>query len=471
MCADAGYTVDEEGFRRLMQEQRERAREARKALGDLGWAGISFGKDIPDTKFIGYDSDSCEASILATVREGEVSTYVSEGDEAILVLDRSVLYAEMGGQLSDTGIIQKDGFVFEVQSVQKNKGGKFMHSGVVRSGQAMVGESVTVTRDADRRAALCRAHSATHLLHKALREVLGEHVHQAGSLVDTDLLRFDFTHFSAPTAEELDAVREAVNRAILADFPVVTKEMSLEEAKKTHAAALFGEKYGEVVRVVDMGGWSLELCGGTHVSNTAKIGSFVLVSEGSVASGVRRIEALTGLRALQYNREQEKLLQDAAARFKTVPAELPKKLDQQAAELKELRRSMEQLRDQANARGADSVLEKAEQVGPVKVVAFKTEGDPNTLRKQGDSLRDKEPAIVALMAAVNGEKLSFLCVCGKEAVASGVKAGDLIRQISAIAGGKGGGKPDSAMGGGTDVSKLDTALASLKPFVEEIVLK
>ena len=471
MCEDAGYTVDEEGFRSLMQEQRVRAREARKALGDLGWAGISFGKDIPDTEFIGYDQDSCEATILAAVREGETSGFVSEGDEAILVLNRSVLYAEMGGQLSDTGVIRKDGFVFEVQSVQKNKGGKFMHSGVVRSGQAMVGDTVTVTRDADRRAALCRAHSATHLLHKALREVLGEHVHQAGSLVDTDLLRFDFTHFSAPTAEELDAVREAVNRAILADYPVVTKEMSLEEAKKTHAAALFGEKYGEVVRVVDMGGWSLELCGGTHVSNTAKIGSFVLVSEGSVASGVRRIEALTGLRALQYNREQETLLQEAAARFKTVPAELPKKLDQQAAELKELRRSLEQLRDQANARGADSVLEKAEQVGPVKVVAFKTEGDPNTLRKQGDSLRDKEPAIVALMAAVNGEKLSFLCVCGKEAVAAGVKAGDLIRQISAIAGGKGGGKPDSAMGGGTDVAKLDAALASLKPFVEEIVSK
>ena len=471
MCGDAGYTVDEEGFRRLMQEQRVRAREARKALGDLGWAGISFGKDIPDTEFIGYDQDSCEATLLAAVREGETSGFVSEGDEAILVLDRSVLYAEMGGQLSDTGMIRKDGFVFEVQSVQKNKGGKFMHSGVVRSGQAMVGDTVTVTRDAERRAALCRAHSATHLLHKALREVLGEHVHQAGSLVDTDLLRFDFTHFSAPTAEELDAVREAVNRAILADYPVVTKEMSLEEAKKTHAAALFGEKYGEVVRVVDMGGWSLELCGGTHVSNTAKIGSFVLVSEGSVASGVRRIEALTGLRALQYGREQELLLQEAAARFKTVPAELPKKLDQQAAELKELRRSLEQLRDQANARGADSVLEKAEQVGPVKVVAFKTEGDPNALRKQGDSLRDKEPAIVALMAAVNGEKLSFLCVCGKEAVAAGVKAGDLIRQISAIAGGKGGGKPDSAMGGGNDVAKLDAALASLKPFVEEIVSK
>ena len=471
MCEDEGMSVDEDGFRGLMQEQRERAREARKALGDLGWAGISFGKDVPDTEFIGYDRDSCDATILATVREGEACAFVCEGDEAILVLDRSVLYAEMGGQLSDSGMIQKDGFVFEVQSVQKNKGGKFMHSGVVRSGQAVVGDAVTVTRNADRRAALCRAHSATHLLHKALREVLGEHVHQAGSLVDTDLLRFDFTHFSAPTAEELDAVREAVNRAILADYPVVTKEMSLEEAKKTHAAALFGEKYGEVVRVVDMGGWSLELCGGTHVSNTAKIGSFVLVSEGSVASGVRRIEALTGLRALQYCREQEQLLQETAARFKTVPAELPKKLDQQAAELKELRRSLEQLRDQANARGADSVLEKAVKVGPVKVVAFKTEGDPNALRKQGDSLRDKEPAVVALLAAVNGEKLSFLCVCGKEAVAAGVKAGDLIRQISAIAGGKGGGKPDSAMGGGTDVSKLDAAVASLKPFVEEIVSK
>jgi alanyl-tRNA synthetase len=218
-----------------------------------------------------------------------------------------------------------------------------------------------------------------------------------------------------------------------------------------------------------MGGYSLELCGGTHVSNTARIGSFVLLSEGSVASGVRRIEALTGLRALQHNREQEALLQSAAARFKTVPAELPKKLDQQAAELKELRRSLQQLQDQATAKGADSVLEKAEAVGPLKVIAIRTEGDANALRKQGDSLRDKEPAVVALLSAVNGEKLSFLCVCGKDAVAAGVKAGDLIRRISAIAGGKGGGKPDSAMGGGTDVTKLDAAMQSLVPLVKEII--
>ena len=469
MCADEGMTVDDEGFRRLMQEQRERAREARKVLGDLGWSGLSFGKEIPETEFVGYDQDVCDAAILAIVSGDEAAEFVSEGSEAILVLDRSVLYAEMGGQLSDTGIIEKDGFVFEVRGVQKNKGGKFMHSGVVRKGVAGVGDAVTVRRDAERRAALCRAHSATHLLHRALRDVLGEHVHQAGSLVDTDLLRFDFTHFSAPTKEELDAVRDAVNRAVLADYPVVTNVMSLEDAKKTHAAALFGEKYGDVVRVVDMGGYSLELCGGTHVSNTAKIGSFVLVSEGSVASGVRRIEALTGLRALQYCREQERILLEAAARFKTVPAELTKKLDQQAAEVKELRRSLQQLQDQATAKGADALLANAEAVGPVKVVAIRTEGDANALRKQGDSLRDKEPAIVALLAAVNGEKLSFLCVCGKDAVAAGVKAGDLIRKISAVAGGKGGGKPDSAMGGGTDVTKLDAALQSLLPFVKEIL--
>ena len=469
MCQDEGMGVDEAGFHALMEEQRERARAARAALGDLGWTGISFGKEIPETEFIGYDRESCEATLLAVVADGEAAEFAPEGSEAILVLDRSVLYAEMGGQLSDTGRIEADGFVFEVRGVQKNKGGKFMHSGRVLKGVATVGDRVTVTRDAERRAALCRAHSATHLLHQALREVLGEHVHQAGSLVDTDLLRFDFTHFSAPTAEELEAVREAVNRAILADYPVTTKEMSLEEARASGAAALFGEKYGEVVRVVDMGGWSLELCGGTHVSNTARIGSFVLLSEGSVASGVRRIEALTGLRALRHGREQEMLLQEAAARFKTVPAELPRKLDQQAAELREIRRALQQLQDQARAKGADSVLADAEVIGPVKVVAFRTEGDANALRRQGDALRDKEPSVVALLAAVNGEKLSFLCVCGKDAVAAGVKAGDLIRKISAVAGGKGGGKPDSAMGGGTDLSKLDEALRSLPGFVREIL--
>ena len=468
MCADEGMTVDEEGFRTRMEEQRVRAQEARKALGDLGWTGVGFGKEIPETVFVGYDLERCEAEILAMVDGEEAVSVISEGQEAILVLDRSVLYAEMGGQLADTGWIERDGFRFAVRDVRKNKGGKFMHVGIVLQGSAAVGDSVTVTRDRDRRAALCRAHSATHLLHRALREVLGDHVHQAGSLVDTDLLRFDFTHFSAPTADELEQVREKVNKAILADYPVITKEMSLDEARKTGAAALFGEKYGETVRVVNMGEWSVELCGGTHVANTAKIGSFVLTSEGSVASGVRRIEALTGFAALKYGREQELLLQQAAARFKSVPAELPKKLDQQSAELKDLRRELQQLKDKESAKGADAILEKAEQIGSVRVLAVKTEGDVNALRKQGDALRDKEAAVVALLAAVNGDKMSLLCVCGKDAVAAGVKAGDLIRKVSAAADGKGGGKPDSAMGGGNP-EKMEAALAALVPAVKDIL--
>ena len=468
MCADEGMQVDEDGFRSLMAEQRQRAQAATKALGDLGWTGISFGKEIPETEFVGYDRDCCEAEVLAMVDSEEPVSVLSEGKEGILVLDRSVLYAEMGGQLADTGRISKDGFIFEVRNVQKNKGGKFMHSGVVRKGSVSVGDRVSVNRDAERRAALCRAHSATHLLHSALRQVLGDHVHQAGSLVDTDLLRFDFTHFSAPTAEELEQVRRIVNAAILEDSQVKTEEMSLEDARKTGAAALFGEKYSDVVRVVSMGERSLELCGGTHVSNTAKIGSFVLISEGSVASGVRRIEALTGFQALNFGQQNERLLQEAAARLKTVPAELGKRLDQQAAELRDLRRQLQQYKDKESAKGADAVLEKAEVIGGLKVLAVRTEGDVNALRKQGDALRDKEQGIVALLAAVNGEKMSLLCVCGKDAVAAGVKAGDLIRKISAAADGKGGGKPDSAMGGGNP-AKLEAALQSLVPAVKEIL--
>ena len=470
MCADEGMKVDEEGFHSLMEEQRVRARKAREALGDLGWTGVSFGKEIPETVFDGYDKASCDAEVLAMIVGDEQAGAAYEGNEAILVLDRSVLYAEMGGQTADTGIIENENFRFEVRNVQKNKGGKFMHSGTVTRGEVSVGDRVTVTRNEERRAALCRAHSATHLLHSALRRVLGEHVHQAGSLVEPDLLRFDFTHFSAPTAEELEQVALLLNEAVLADYPVVTREMELEEAKKTGAAALFGEKYADKVRVVNMGDWSIELCGGTHVSNTAKIGTVVILSEGSVASGVRRIEALTGMSAVRHCREQERILQNAAARLKTAPAELSKKLDQQAQEIRDLRRSLQQAKDRESAKGADAILDKADAVGALKVLAVKTEGDVNSLRKQGDSLRDKEPAIVALLAAVNGEKLSLLCVCGKEAVAAGIKAGDLIRKVSAVADGKGGGKPDSAMGGGKP-EKLDAALNSLKPLVEEIIGK
>ena len=468
MCEDEGMSVDEEGFKAYMEEQRVRARKAREALGDLGWAGIEFGKEIPDTRFVGYDQKETEARVLALVSEDELQQELGAGAEGILVLDQTVLYAEMGGQVADHGKIVAGESVFEVNNVQKNKGGKIMHYGVVKSGSFKLGDTVTASYCPERREAIGRAHSATHLLHKALREVLGDHVHQAGSLVEPDFLRFDFTHFSAVTPEQLKEVEQIVNNAILRGYGIDVKEMPIDEARKTGATALFGEKYGDVVRVVNMGGWSVELCGGTHLDNTAKAGAFHILSEGSVASGVRRIEASTGLETMKIlNRDLEELT-TLAAMFKTSPADLPQKLEQQANELREAKRLIEQYKAKESAGGADEMLKNAKDVGGLKVVTCSRDGcDANTLRKLGDVLRDKCSSVVAVIASVNGDKITFQCVCGKDAVAKGVKAGDIIRSITAIAGGKGGGKPDSAMGGGNDVTKLNDALAAVENFVSK----
>ena len=466
MCQDEGMSVDEAAFKALMEEQRVRARKAREALGDLGWAGIEFGKGIADTRFVGYDQDKCSARVLAIVAEGETREAVSEGAEAILVLDQTVMYAEMGGQVADHGVIEAGDFRFEVNNVQKNKGGKVMHYGVVKSGCVKLGDTVEVSYCHERREAVGRAHSATHLLHKALREVLGNHVHQAGYLVEPDFLRFDFTHFSAVTPEQLQEVERLVNQAILAGYGIEVKEMPIEEARNSGATALFGEKYGDVVRVVNMGGYSVELCGGTHLNNTAKAGAFHIVSEGSVASGVRRIEATTGPRTLADLHKTLDELAAIAAMFKTNSADVMQKLEQQANELKEAKRLIEQYKAKESAGGADEMLKKATDIGGVHVVTCKQGScDANALRQMGDVLRDKDSAVVAVIAAVNGEKISFQCVCGKDAVAKGLKAGDIIKNITAIAGGKGGGKPDSAMGGGNDLSKLDEALAAVEGFV------
>ena len=467
MCADEGMTVDEEAFKALMEEQRVRARKAREALGDLGWAGITFGQEIPETEFVGYDKKETEARILAIVSGDELQNEVASGAEAIVVLDRTVMYAEMGGQVADHGRIVCGDCLFEVNNVQKNKGGKFMHYGVVKSGHFAVGDQVVASYCPERRAAVGRAHSATHLLQKALREVLGEHVHQAGSLVEPDFLRFDFTHFSAVTPEELRKVEDLVNNAILTGYDINVKEMPVDEARKSGATALFGEKYGDIVRVVNMGGYSIELCGGTHLSNTAKAGSFHIISEGSVASGVRRIEATTGPRTVETLHREEDELARLAAMFKTSPADLVQKIEQQAAELREAKRVIEQYKAKESAGGADALLGSAKTVGGLHIVTCRNgECDANALRRMGDVLRDKDSAVVAVIAAVNGDKITFQCVCGKDAVAKGVRAGDIIKNITAIAGGKGGGKPDSAMGGGNDVSRLDDALRAVESFVE-----
>ena len=468
MAADEGLSVDENAFQKLMQEQKERAREARKALGDLGWAGVEFGKDVPATEFVGYDHSECDAKIVAIVADEELREEAAAGAEAVVVLDHSPFYAEMGGQVADHGTITADGVVFTVADVQKNKGGKFMHYGRLAQGVLHVGDTVHAAIDMERRKAIQRAHSTTHLLDAALKKVLGDHVHQAGSLVEPDRLRFDFTHFEAISPEELRQVEELVNDAILEGYPVVTEVLPIEEAKKKGAVAMFGEKYGETVRVVEMSDFSVEFCGGTHVDNTAKAGPFRIKSESSVASGVRRIEATCGKLSLKAMESSQGVLSRAAQFLKTAPSGLLERMEQQANEMKQLRQALEKFKAEASLGEARQFLASAKTVKDLHVLATTRNGvDTAELRTMGDFLRDKDPKAVAVIASINGEKITFLAVCGKEAVARGIKAGDLVRHVSAICGGKGGGKPDSAMGGGSDPLKVDDALASVDDFVSE----
>ena len=468
MVEEAGMSVDKEAFDQLMQEQKARAREARKALGDLGWAGVEFGKDIPETQFVGYEQLVTDGKLLAIVAEEELRDEVVAGTDAILVLDQTTMYAEMGGQVGDHGMIEGPGGVFQVSNVQKNKGGKFMHYGVVKSGVFKLGDTVTVSVDARRRKAIRRAHSATHLLHEALKRVLGDHVHQAGSLVEPDRLRFDFTHFEAITAEQLAQIDAIVNDAVLEGYPIVTEVLPIGEAKKKGAVAMFGEKYGDVVRVVEMGDFSMEFCGGTHLDNTAQVGPFRIKSESSIASGVRRIEATVGKLSLEVMNKNQEMLFHAAQVLKTTPGDLAAKVEQQVAETKELRHALDKIKAEASLGEARQFLMSAKEVKGLKVLTVnKNDLDANALRRMGDFLRDKEPGVVAVLSSVNGEKVTFLAVCGKEAVARGLKAGDLVKLVAGICGGKGGGKPDSAMGGGTDVLKVDDALAAVDDFVAE----
>ena len=403
------------------------------------------------------------------VADEELRDEIGTGVEAILVLDQTTCYAEMGGQVADHGAITCGESVFTVTDVQKNKGDKYLHYGVVTSGSFRLGDVCTVSIDQERRRAIRRAHSATHLLDKALRMVLGDHVHQAGSLVEEDHLRFDFTHFSAMTPQELEEVSRTVNEAILTGYGIDTKVMSIEEAKKTGAIALFGEKYGDTVRVVDMGeGYSVEFCGGTHLDNTAKVGPFHIQSEFSVASGVRRIEAITGKKTLECMHNNCCTINAVAETLRAKPDEVVAKAAQEIQEIRELKQVIEKMKDREFLTEAGQFLVGAKSVKGLKVVSISRNGvSADDMRKLGDFLRDKASNVVALIASVNDGKITFLAVCGKDAVARGVRAGDIIKAIAPICGGKGGGKPDSAMGGGSDLLKLDDALAALDDFVAE----
>ena len=468
MCADEGMIVDESEFKKLMEEQRVRARKAREALGDLGWAGQEFGKEVPVTEFVGYDRTESEGTVVALVAEGEICGEVNEGMDAIVVLDRTPMYAEMGGQVADQGVMTADGVVFKVNNVLKNKGGKYMHYGKLLKGSIVLGDKLTVSIDTERRKAISRAHSATHLLQSALRLVLGDHVHQAGSLVEPDYLRFDFTHFSALTAEEIGQVNTVMADMILEGADIETQVMPFDEAKKLSAMALFGEKYGDTVRVVKMGDFSTEFCGGTHLDNTAKVGMFVITSEGSVASGVRRIEAITGREVIAKYIAMSGMINKVADRLKARPLEIMNKVESNLSEIHELRQNIDKLKDQLMSGQAERMLYGAKDIKGLKVITI-TNGPVNAadIRKMGDQLRDRYPNIVAVLAATAENKATMLAVCGKNAVARGVKAGDLIKSITKICEGTGGGKPDSAMGGCKNLLKLDDAMAAVDDFVNE----
>ena len=468
MVQEQDMTVDEDAFQELMEQQRVRARKAREALGDLAWAGVDLGLDTTPTKFTGYDHTVDQGTILAIVCDGEVCSEIDEGKQGVLVLDCTPFYAEMGGQVADHGVIETDGALFQVTDVQKDKAGKFLHHGVMHSGRLQVEQTVTARIDTDRRKAIMRAHSATHLLQTALREVLGDHVHQAGSLVEPDRLRFDLTHFSAITPEELERVNEIVGDWILDGMDVTVSEMSMAQAKASGATALFSEKYGDVVRVVNMGGKSVELCGGTHVDNTAKIGPFRITGESSVASGVRRVEAITGKAYLREMETVNRRMYAAAEVLHAKPADLIAKAKGFTAELKEARQNVERMKEKILHSDVDRFLYASKNIGGIKVITTtRTDLEAGDLRKLGDFLRDKDPDTVAVLATATESKVTFVAVCGKNAVARGIRAGDLVRAVSAVTGGKGGGKPDSAMGGGSEVLKIDDALAIVDDFVAE----
>ncbi|MDR0905876.1 MAG: alanine--tRNA ligase [Oscillospiraceae bacterium] len=446
LAEEKNLTVDVDKFNDLMKQQRERAREARKALGDLGWEGFDFGADNAPTDYVGYtESGWVTAKITAIIVDGELAGAISEGTEGIIVLDRTPLYAEMGGQVGDRGIIAGEGVRggFEVSDVKKTKGGKYLHHGTLTVGSLKIGDGVRVAYDAEYHNAIERAHSATHLLHSALRAVLGGHITQAGSLVEPDRLRFDFTHFEAMMAEEIRYAEEQVNEWILRGSAVVVEELPIDEAKKRGATALFGEKYGDTVRVVTMGEVSMELCGGTHLDNTAKVGAFRINAEFSVASGVRRIEAITGLEAFKAAAADRATLGEVTATLKVTSAdEITAKIDQLNAELRELRRAAEQ----AAAQGA---AESVKSIEKTPFNGFNVAFLPNVtadLRQVGDALLTDE-SVVAVLASRDGESVKFLAVCGKNAVKSGANAGKLIKEFTP----KGGGKPESAMGGGTEI--------------------
>lgn len=475
LLEERGMSVDIDEYDRLYAQSRAAARAARKDAGAQAWkdSNVSF-KDVGATEFVGYTDYSCDAEIKAIVTNGERDEFATADSEVVVVLDKTPFYGESGGQAGDTGIIKTDNATLEVTATGKTPDGVVLHIARFISGDSIaLGDKVHAQIDVEKREATRRNHTAAHLLQAALRKHLGSHVEQAGQLVNSEEMRFDFTHFSALSGDELKAIEREVNEVILKGIPVETREMPIEEAKKLGAMALFGEKYGDVVRVVSAGDFSVELCGGTHADNTAKLGLFKIVSESSVAAGIRRITAVTGFGVLNHIENDERIMQSAAAAMKLGNvAELDKRAATLAAEVKAKDRELAELRSEISALKAGSLMDSARQVGGVRLITAEVEvSNPGELRSMCDTARDNGADIVAVFAGVNKEKgtLNFACACGADAIKLGAHAGNIVRETAKIAGGSGGGKPDSAMAGAKDASKADEALAAVDSIVSAML--
>ena len=469
---ERSFQVDEEGFAACMKEQKEKARKARKTTNYMG-ADVTVYQSIDPavtTKFVGYDRLVHDSAITVLTTEDEIVEALTDGQRGTILVEETPFYGTMGGQQADTGVIVSENGEFTVEDTIHLQGGKVGHVGVMTKGMFKTGDTVTLKVDEENRALTARNHSATHLLHKALRTVLGDHVEQAGSLVTRDRLRFDFTHFSAMTPEEIRQVEEIVNKEIHAGLSVVTDEMSLEDAKKTGAMALFGEKYGETVRVVRMGDFSTELCGGTHVANTSSISSFKILSEAGIAAGVRRIEALTSDGLMAHYAETEKELHEAAAAAKTTPGALTAKIEAMLEEIKALHSENEKLKSKLAKEAMGDVMDQVQEVKGVKVLAVRADGvDMNGLRNLGDQLKEKLGEGVIVIASVLDGKVNLMATATDGAQKAGAHAGNLIKAIAGLVGGGGGGRPNMAQAGGKNPAGVDEALAKVAETVESQV--
>ena len=467
---EKGMSVDEEGFQKAMEEQRVKAREARAVTNYMGADATVYDEIDPSitTEFVGYDRLTDESEITVLTTETEIAEALTDGQTGTVFVKETPFYATMGGQQGDTGIIRSADGEFEVQDTIKLLGGKVGHVGRVTKGMFRTGDRVTLEVASAKHADTCRNHSATHLLQKALKTVLGDHVEQKGSLVTPDRLRFDFSHFEAMTPEEIEQVEQIVNQEIQAALPVVTDIMSIEEAKKTGAMALFDEKYAEKVRVVSMGEFSKELCGGTHVSNTSQILVFKILSEAGIAAGVRRIEALTGDAVFTYYKEIEQQLHQAAKTAKTTPAGLNEKIEHLQAEIRELHSENESLKSKMAKDALGDVMNQVQEIGGVKVLAARVDGvDMNGLRDLGDQLKEKlGEGVVVLAGAVDG-KVCLMATATDEAQKKGAHAGNLIKAVAGLVGGGGGGRPGMAQAGGKNPEGIDAAIAKVAEVAAE----